>query len=286
MGGEECATTQPTISPDTSALIRASLGVFVACTLAAFLFAAQNWVVGGPYGSLVWPRNLTIALVQWWAWALLAPAILLFVARRSLLPLSPVTIALYVALFVATLALHLLIVTLAERTLDRVTPGEPLRLTASNLLRKRWAIDFAILAGLVALGHALAFRALWQRQSAATETAIAASPPGRIAVQKGDRTILVETGRIDWVEAAGNYAILHSGGEEYMLRATLGRLETGLAPQLVRASRSALVAPHAVAATRNPTRNGDLTLVLKSGREVKLTRKHRRALIERLPAAL
>lgn len=264
-------------------MIRASLGVLVACTLAAILFAAQNWVVGGPYGSLIWPRNLTVALVQWWAWALLAPAVLLFVARRPLLPVSPPTVLVYIALFVATMAAHLLIVTIAERGLDRVTPGEPLRLTASNLLRKRWAIDFAILAGLVVFGHALAFRALWQRQAATVRSAITDAPPGRIAVLKGDRRVLLDTDRIEWIEAAGNYAILHSGGEEYMLRATLGRLETVLAPLLVRASRSALVDPRAVAATRDPTRNGDLTLVLGSGREVKLTRKYRRALIDRLP---
>lgn len=285
MGGGDLVRAQPIGEPVAPALVRASLGVFIGCSFAALLFAAQNWVVGGPYGSLVWPRNVTIALVQWWAWALLAPAALLFTARRPLLPFSAGTVLLYVALFVVTMAVHLLIVTLAERTLDRVTPGEPLRLTASNLLRKRWAIDFANLTGLVALGHALAFRALWQRQAAAAEAALTAAPPGRIAVQKGDRTILIDADRIDWIEAAGNYAILHSGGDEYMLRATLGRLEAMLAPQLVRASRSALVDPRAVAATQNPTRNGDLTLVLGSGRAVKLTRKYRRALVGRLPPA-
>ena len=39
---------------------------------------------------------------------------------------------------------------------------------------------------------------------------------------------MVEVADIDWIEAAGNYAVLHVGGETLEIRSTLTKLERAL----------------------------------------------------------
>ncbi|HEY6917366.1 MAG TPA: hypothetical protein VI381_06970, partial [Allosphingosinicella sp.] len=116
-------------------------------TGAAVLFAAQNWITGGPYGRLVWPRNLTVALVQWWSWLPFVP-LLLYLVERDPRP-SRRARGIWALTLIAAFGLHLLLVTAIERGLDHVTPGERLDLTAANLLRKRFGIDLFTLAALV-----------------------------------------------------------------------------------------------------------------------------------------
>jgi len=69
-----------------------------------------------------------------------------------------------------------------------------------------------------------------------------ASRPRRIAVRTGERILYVSVEEIDWVEAAGNYVILHAGSQNHILRETLGGLENELPPDIfLRLSRSAIV---------------------------------------------
>ncbi|HEY6916959.1 MAG TPA: LytTR family DNA-binding domain-containing protein, partial [Allosphingosinicella sp.] len=80
----------------------------------------------------------------------------------------------------------------------------------------------------------------------------------------------------------GNYAILHAGGAEHMIRASLQEVLGMLGPAFARTSRSGLINIAAVAEVKDATRNGDATVVLRSGAELRLTRTFRRALMERL----
>ena len=50
----------------------------------------------------------------------------------------------------------------------------------------------------------------------------------RIPVRDGVRTFFVASDEIDWVEAAGNYAILHVGKTTHILRETMSALEAQL----------------------------------------------------------
>ncbi|MEW5685621.1 MAG: LytTR family DNA-binding domain-containing protein [Pseudomonadota bacterium] len=69
---------------------------------------------------------------------------------------------------------------------------------------------------------------------------------------------------IEWVEAAGDYALLHTSLRSHMLRVTLSGLSRRLDPRLVlRVHRSAMVAPRAVRRVTR-SRNGRLMLVLES----------------------
>lgn len=66
--------------------------------------------------------------------------------------------------------------------------------------------------------------------------------PTRLLVRSGERTVFVSPEEIDWVEAAGNYAVLHLGRQTHILRETMSALEAQLpAESFFRASRSAIL---------------------------------------------
>ncbi len=64
----------------------------------------------------------------------------------------------------------------------------------------------------------------------------------RLAVRTGERVVFVATEDVDWVEAAGNYAILHVGKTTHIIRETMNSLEEQLpAETFLRVSRSAIL---------------------------------------------
>ena len=94
----------------------------------------------------------------------------------------------------------------------------------------------------------------------------------RIAVRINERTLFVKTEQIDWIEAAGNYAVLHCGRENHVVRATLGSLEEDLpAGRFLRVSRSAIVSADRVKEIQ-PVFEGEQVLLLQDGTRVPVTR--------------
>ena len=56
--------------------------------------------------------------------------------------------------------------------------------------------------------------------------------PERFAVRKrAAKEIMVEVADIDWIEATGNYAVLHVGGDTLEIRSSLTKLEGELDPK-------------------------------------------------------
>lgn len=111
----------------------------------------------------------------------------------------------------------------------------------------------------------------------APEVAPAPAParPERFAVRRRGKEILVAVADIGWVEASGNYAILHVGAETYELRATLTRLETELDPaRFVRVHKSYMVNIGRVREVE-PWVNGDWRIRMDDGAEVSLSRRYR-----------
>ena len=124
----------------------------------------------------------------------------------------------------------------------------------------------------------VALRMLLQRVPEPVEVvASSAGPlPERFAVRKrGGAEVMVEVSDIDRVEASGNYAILHVGGETFEIRSSLSRLEGELDPRrFVRVHKS-----HIVNVTRvvevTPWVSGDWRIRLQDGGEVNLSRRYR-----------
>ena len=106
--------------------------------------------------------------------------------------------------------------------------------------------------------------------------AVPASAPERFAVrQRGGSEVMVEVADIDWIEASGNYAILHVGGDTFEIRSSLSRLEGELDPKrFVRVHKSHLVNIARVAEV-TPWVSGDWRIRLHDGVEVSLSRRYR-----------
>lgn len=94
----------------------------------------------------------------------------------------------------------------------------------------------------------------------------------RFAVRSGQTTTFVAPHEIDWIEADGNYAILHVDNRNHLLRRTMSALETALSPNLfVRVSRSAILHLNRVKEIRSG-QGGQHFAVLKDGGQVPIKR--------------
>jgi two-component system, LytTR family, response regulator len=104
----------------------------------------------------------------------------------------------------------------------------------------------------------------------------------RILVKTGTRVLFLNPCDIDWVEAAGNYVKLHVGTDEYIVRESITRLESMLAPrQFARVHRSTIVNLNRVRELR-PWFSGEMIIVMNTGTELKLSRTYRRDLERRV----
>lgn len=132
-------------------------------------------------------------------------------------------------------------------------------------------------AGAVALRHVLARPAAPAiAEAVATAEPLAPEPlPERFAVRRKGREVMVEVADIDWIEASGNYAVLHVGDETFEIRSSLTKLEGELDPKrFVRVHKSHVVNIARVVEV-TPWVNGDWRIRLQSGAEVNLSRRYR-----------
>lgn len=99
-------------------------------------------------------------------------------------------------------------------------------------------------------------------------------PPGqrRLMVKDPDRVVFVRLDDIDWIEAAGNYAVLHVGRTSHVLRETMVNLEQELPDELFfRVSRSAFVHLQRIRELQ-PMPGGQHVVILHDGQKVTMTR--------------
>jgi two-component system LytT family response regulator len=97
----------------------------------------------------------------------------------------------------------------------------------------------------------------------------------RLLIQDGDRSVFLEVSRIDWIEAARNYACIHSGAQTYILRASLESLVAKLDPSVFRRiNRSEIVNISRIAEVRSWLR-GDQRVRLADGTELNWSRRYR-----------
>lgn len=94
----------------------------------------------------------------------------------------------------------------------------------------------------------------------------------RLAVKTADRILFLKAEQLDWLEAAGNYVVLHVGKQTHILRETLGSLEAKLDPErFLRISRSALVNVEQIKELQ-PLFKGEYAVVLQGGQQLTMTR--------------
>jgi DNA-binding LytR/AlgR family response regulator len=92
-----------------------------------------------------------------------------------------------------------------------------------------------------------------------------------IPTSRGQIRVPVDT--IEWIEAAKDYALLHTPERSHMIRVTMSALETGLDPKhMIRVHRSAFVRPASVQRVSAIGRH--MALELKSGAVVRVGPRH------------
>jgi two-component system, LytTR family, response regulator len=100
----------------------------------------------------------------------------------------------------------------------------------------------------------------------------AASYIGRFAVRTDGRVRFVAAADVDWIEADGNYMVLHVGEAQHRLRASLAGLTDGLDPkQFVRIHRSVIVNVERIREVQ-PWFGGDYIAILRTGAKLRVSR--------------
>ncbi|HEX9892902.1 MAG TPA: LytTR family transcriptional regulator DNA-binding domain-containing protein [Gemmatimonadales bacterium] len=104
----------------------------------------------------------------------------------------------------------------------------------------------------------------------------------RFLVKSAGRIRLIRADQVRWIEAAGNYARLHTQDGRHSVRQTMQELEAQLDPsQFLRIHRSYFVNLDAVSEIQHWVK-GDLVVLLKGGGSLPLSRAYRSRLEERL----
>ncbi len=97
----------------------------------------------------------------------------------------------------------------------------------------------------------------------------------RFLVRKSNREVIINADEIDWVEASGNYAILHVNGDTYPVRMTMTAAERSLDPnRFARIHRSVIVNLDCIREIQ-PWFHGDHRIYLEDGTELNFSRRYR-----------
>ena len=120
------------------------------------------------------------------------------------------------------------------------------------------------------------------RQHARQPVASPATWLARFTVRYGSRLVFVDAADVAWIDAAGDYATLHAGGREYLVRTPLSRLAEQLDPRdFIRIHRSAIVRLDQVTELRT-LGNRDALLRLRDGTPLRASRTYIDALLAAL----
>jgi two-component system LytT family response regulator len=134
--------------------------------------------------------------------------------------------------------------------------------------------------------EASALQTLFDRLQDGPHAEILAEPAtkylDRVCVQSTGRVEIVHLSDVEWIEACGNYARLHTPNGRPMLREPLRRLDAQLDPsRFARIHRSAIVNLDRIREMR-PTASGDYVVRLESGIRLRMSRSHRAEVDRRL----
>jgi two-component system LytT family response regulator len=108
----------------------------------------------------------------------------------------------------------------------------------------------------------------------------------RLLVKGEGRVAVVQVDEVDWIEAADNYARVHTARGRFMVREPIKSLETRLDPRrFARVHRSAIVNLARVRELQ-PMFGGEYVIILSTGAKLTLSRGYRDAFRERLGSEL
>jgi hypothetical protein len=274
------------------------LASFAIATIFGLMFALQRWAAyrGPDKPASFWDaRFIQPQLIPWYAWAAIAPILMLVLDRLPWNELRSWRRAgLYVALAVVAIVVQ---ATLAGFALGwwwafpSPIPMDPTWHIAFEL-RNRTTMSLLIVWLITAMYHAT----VRASGGAHVEPAATPIPPletrveppatmtpvnGPIPLRTADRIWFVDPHSIEWIEADGDYVIVHVGTVNHRVRETISSIERRIpANQLIRVSRSAIVN---LAAIREMQRwfRGNFVIILRDGTKVTTGARYRDRIVRR-----
>ena len=274
------------------------LASFAVATFFGLAVALQRWLAyrGPGRPPSFWDaRLIQPQLIPWYAWAALAPLLMLALDR---LPLTELRTwrraALYAGLGVLAIVVQATITGFALGwwwSFPNPVPMDPLW-HVSDQLRNRATVSVLVVWIVAAMYHArLRGAPAAAPQPASPQPASPPEPPaaapaavqsGPLALRAGDRVWFVDPRTIDWIEADGDYVIVHAGSAHHRVRETISAIERRVpGGLLVRVSRSTIVNLSSIREMQRWFR-GNFVIILRDGTRVTTGAKYRDRLIRRI----
>jgi two-component system LytT family response regulator len=99
--------------------------------------------------------------------------------------------------------------------------------------------------------------------------------PERLVLRDRGRMVLLAADEVDWIGAEKDYVRVHVRGRSHLVRETMAAMEVQLPPgRFARIHRSAIVNLARIRELR-PHANRELTVVLRDGTQLRLSRSYR-----------
>lgn len=275
----------PRTDPPRSRALHAStwIACFAIATALGLLVALQRWIsIRGPDRTSFWDsRFIEPQLIPWYAWALLAPLVMLVLDRPRLAGTPRWRrAAFYLAITVGAILAHAVVSGFALGwwwSFPSLVPTDP-GWHIADILSTRTSVSLLVVWLITAIHHARSSAVQAGSVAAATPPAPPATAiprPGPLALRAGDRIAFVDPSEVDWIKADGDYVIVHVGPVKHRIRETISAMEK-LVPQeqFVRVSRSAIVN---LSSAREMQRwfRGNFVIVLRDGTRVTTGARYR-----------
>jgi hypothetical protein len=236
------------------------------------------------------------AMIPWYAWALIAPILVLVLDQVASAEMTRRRrVASYAGLAFLTIALHTVVASFALGwwwSFPNPIPMDPVW-HIMDQLRNR-----ATMSVLVVWVIAATYLATRRTSTAPPIVAIAgpgdtlqSSDPdpspvalaGPIALKAADRVWFVDPTQIAWVEADGDYVVVHAAQKQLRIREPISALEQRLPlGEFVRVSRSAIVNLSAIREVQRWFR-GNFVVILRDRTKVTTGARYRDRLTGRIP---
>ena len=104
----------------------------------------------------------------------------------------------------------------------------------------------------------------------------------RLMVKSDGRVFFVRVADVDWFEASGNYVRIHVGKTSHLIRETMTAVEASLNPAMFARIHRAVIVNLDRIRELQPWFAGDYVVILRDGRQLKLSRTYREALQSRM----
>lgn len=109
----------------------------------------------------------------------------------------------------------------------------------------------------------------------------------RFVIKNNGRVLLIPIDEVDWIEAEGNYLLLHVGKKSYLIRETMRSLEEKLNPKkFLRIHRSTMVNIDSVKELHMHVNSEEQIVILKNGGQLTLSRRYREKVSQILGASI